>query len=338
MIEADFDEIGRALHGADRILAVAHIRPDGDAVGALVGLGMALKAAGKQVQMALRDGVPGDFRHLQGSQLVQRKPTGEFDLRVVLDCSDLLRTGEVLNGFGDADINIDHHVTNLNFARLNLVEPGSVATSAILAKWLPRWGFEVDLASAEALLTGIITDSLGFRTSNMNPEALRLAAELMEKGVNLPELYQLALNRRSFEAAHYWGAGLANLQRQGRLVWTRLTLADRAAAAYPGNDDGDLINILSTIEDADVALIFIEQSGGHVKVSWRSVPGFDVSGIALGFGGGGHKAAAGADLAGSLEEVEARVIAATLPLFAQEAAQPETTSPQADAQTTSKDG
>ncbi|HEX9013138.1 MAG TPA: DHHA1 domain-containing protein, partial [Anaerolineaceae bacterium] len=104
-------------------------------------------------------------------------------------------------------------------------------------------------------------------------------------------------------------------ERQDRLVWTSLTLADRAAVGYPGNDDADLINILSSIEEADIAVIFVEQRAGKVKVSWRSVPGFDVSQVALQFGGGGHPAAAGAEIAGTLEEVQPRVLQATVPLL-----------------------
>jgi len=101
------------------------------------------------------------------------------------------------------------------------------------------------------------------------------------------------------------------LQREERLIWTSLTLADRAAVKYPGNDDADLVNVLSAIDDADLMVIFIEQKGGDVKVSWRAQPGFDVSKIALSFGGGGHAAAAGADINGSLEDVQERVLRAT---------------------------
>jgi phosphoesterase RecJ-like protein len=161
----------------------------------------------------------------------------------------------------------------------------------------------------------MITDTLGFRTHNMTPRALRIAANLMEAGSDLPNLYHLALLKRTFEAARYWGAGLSALQREGRLAWTSLTLADRRAVGYPGRDDADLNNILSTVEQVDVVVVFVEQGNGHIKVSWRSLPGFDVSQVALRFGGGGHAAAAGAELAGSLEEVQAKVLPATRALL-----------------------
>lgn len=315
MIEIDYQPIGHRLHDAQKVLIVSHIHPDGDAIGSLLGLGLALQSAGKNVQMVLTDGISKSFRHLAGSDRVVRRPSGEFDTVIVVDCSDLARAGEALNGYATADINIDHHVTNLNFARLNLVVPTAVATSAILAEYLPAWGFEVSPEIAAALLTGLISDTIGFRTSNMTPEALRLAASLMEIGTNLPELYNRALVRRSFDAARYWGAGLSRLEQKGRMVWTSLTLADRAAVNYPGNDDADLINILSTIDESDIAIIFVEQRGGKVKVSWRGVPGVDVSQVALRFGGGGHAAASGAEITGSLAEIQQRVLDETMPLL-----------------------
>jgi len=96
-----------------------------------------------------------------------------------------------------------------------------------------------------------------------------------------------------------------------------LTLADRVAAEYYGNDDADLVNILSTVDDADVAVIFVEQKNARVKISWRSQPGVDVSQIAVQFGGGGHPAASGVEINGQLEEVQARVLEATRSLLKQ---------------------
>ncbi len=321
-IELDHQEIGERLKNAGSVVIFSHIRPDGDAVGSLLGLGLALQEAGKRVQMVLSDGVPSSFHHLPASDQVVRRPSGEYDLAVVVDCSDTLRVGPALDGYSRPDINIDHHITNLNFATMNLVEPKAVATSAILGDYLPHWGFPITPPVAAALLTGLISDTLGFRTSNMTPHALRLAADLMELGTDLPELYSQALVRRSFQAARYWGQGLSRLQRQDRLVWTSLTLEDRLVADYPGKDDADLINILSSIEDADISVIFVEQKKGKVKVSWRSQPGFDVSQIALSFGGGGHAAASGAEISGSLAEVQEKVLAQTVALLKVESTPP----------------
>ncbi|HVN56127.1 MAG TPA: bifunctional oligoribonuclease/PAP phosphatase NrnA [Anaerolineaceae bacterium] len=304
--------VGQKLREAHQILVVSHVRPDGDAIGSILGLGLALREAGKNVQMVLSDGVPSSIRYLVGSDQIKKRAEGEFDLIIVLDSSDLARIGDALSGLRAPDVNIDHHVTNLEYAALNLVDADAVSTTTILARHLEQWEFPISPDVASALLTGLISDTLGFRTSNMNPEALRIAANLMERGADLPELYSLSLMRRSYPAAQYWGAGLSRLQRRGRLIWTSLTLADRETVAYPGNDDADLVNLLSAITDVDVAIIFVEQRGNKVKVSWRAIPGFDVSQLALKFGGGGHIAAAGAEVQGTLVEVQEQVLDATV--------------------------
>jgi phosphoesterase RecJ-like protein len=261
--------------------------------------------------MVLSDGLPEVFRHLAGSDQVKKKTSGEYDMTFVVDCSDRSRAGDALNGIALPDINIDHHPTNTLFSKYNLVDKNAVATAEIIAELLPKYGYPITKQVADALLFGMITDTLGFRTQNMTPEAMKTAARLMEAGGDLPGLYQLGLMNRSYAAARYWGAGLNNLEREGNLIWATLSLEDRKATDYPGRDDADLINFLSTIADVDVVIMFIEQEGEFVKVSWRATPQFDVSQVATHFTGGGHTAAAGAMVSGDLEEVRSNVINTT---------------------------
>src|SRR5258706_12411820 len=158
---------------AKNILVVSHVRPDGDAVGFLLAPGLAPPQAGKTVPMVLTDGVPTSFRHLSGHEQVVKQPQGEFDLFVTVDCADFKRTGKQFETFRKPDINIDHHITNERFGELNQIEPEAVATAAILTNTLPEWGVTITPAVAAALATGIVTDTLGFRTSNTTPAALR---------------------------------------------------------------------------------------------------------------------------------------------------------------------
>ena len=305
-------EIKDRLSTAKKIVIASHVRPDGDAIGSLLGLGLALHNAGKSVQMILADGVPSSFKYLEGSKFIEKEPKGNHDTFITVDCADFKRTGSIFANFGQPDINIDHHKTNEKFGKLNLIEAEEVATSAILTNYLPVWGFVITQPIAAALLTGIITDTLGFRTSNITPEALRQAATLMETGVDMPEIYMRSLVRRSFPAARYWGAGLSTLQSKHGIVWGTLTLADRKLAGYGGNDDADLINMISAIDGNKVGMIFVEQNNNHVKISWRAMEaGVDVSQVAKHFQGGGHAAAAGADIQGSLSEVQKEVLKKT---------------------------
>lgn len=281
-------EIKERLAIAKKIVIASHVRPDGDAIGSLLGLGLALRDAGKSVQMVLADGVPSSFKYLDGSELIHKEPKGEHDTFITVDCADFKRTGKVFENFGQPDINIDHHVTNEKFGKLNLIEAEEVATAAILTNHLPEWGFKITKPIAAALLTGVITDTLGFRTSNTTPEALRQAATLMEAGVDMPEIYMRSLVRKSFPAAKFWGAGLSSLESKNGIVWGTLTVADRKAAGYGGNDDADLINMISAIDGNKVGMVFVEQSNNHVKISWRAlVPGVNVSPVAQHFKGGG---------------------------------------------------
>jgi phosphoesterase RecJ-like protein len=303
-------QIKQRIDQAQQIGITAHIRPDGDAIGAVLGLGLSLLASGKQVELVLRDGVSQTFRHLAGSDQVKRAFTKDCDLYIVVDCSDMKRTGGVLEG-KTVGVAIDHHITNEQFAEINLIEPESVATSAILAEKLPEWGYPITVDVARALLTGVLSDSIGFRTSNTTSRSLRIAADLMDRGANISELYNKALISRSYSATNYWGFALARLQHEDNMVWTSLTLQDRASAGYQGNDDADLTNILSSIDPLDIAVLFVEQKADLVKVSWRARPGLDISSLATSFGGGGHPAAAGAEIIGTMEEVQRIVLQAT---------------------------
>ena len=308
--------IRERLQQAKSVVIASHIRPDGDAIGSLLGLGLALIDAGKSVQMVLADGITSSFKHLEGSELVVREPKGEYDTFITVDCADFKRAGKIFESFAPPDINIDHHKTNEKFGIINLIEEEEVATAAILTNHLPEWGFTITKPIAAALLTGIVTDTLGFRTSNTNPQALRLCAQLMETGADLPDLYMRSLVRKSFPAARYWGNGLSSLEQKDGLVWATLTLEDRKRAGYGGNDDADLINLVSAIDGNKVGLIFVEQSDNHVKISWRALePGVDVSKVAQHFNGGGHAAAAGADIPGALNEVKSKVLKSTRELL-----------------------
>src|ERR1043165_10179513 len=234
------ETIGAIKERLDRsrnVVIASHVRPDGDAIGSLLPICLALRDAGKSIQMVLVDGVSSSFRHLEGSELVIKEPKGEHDTFISVDCADFKRLGKAFENFGQPDINIDHHKTNEHFGKLNLIEPDEVATAAILTNYLPAWGYKITQPIAAALLTGIITDTLGFRTSNTNPSALRLTAMLMETGVDMTDLYMKSLVKKTFPAARYWGAGLSHLEQKNGIVWATLTLNDRKKSGYGRSEE-----------------------------------------------------------------------------------------------------
>lgn len=305
-----------AIEGSESVVVVGHIRPDGDAIGSVLGLTLSLRLAGKQAVPILTDGVPARFRFLPGASEVQTELPAASTLSIAVDCSDLGRTGlEAQWGENGPHINIDHHPTNTSFAEINLVEPQSAATSQMLCAYSELLGLEIDTQVATNYLAGVVTDTLGFRTSNVTSATLQIAASLVDYGASLSDLYHRTLSIRSFESARYWGEGLKNLNREGGVVWTSLSLEDREQSQYSGWDDADLINLLTTIEDARVSIVFVEQPGGKIKISWRSEPSVNVAEVAKAFGGGGHTQASGAMVAGGLNDVTTDVLEATRALL-----------------------
>ncbi len=302
------------LNRAEKFLVISHQRPDGDAIGSLLAIGLALISRGKDVQMVIRDGIPENFRFLEGSDRIVWHLKGEVDNIIVVDSAEIERTNTDFP-IPTADLNIDHHKTNTYFAKVNLVVPDAVATAEVLAQVLPELGFQITKPIADALITGIVTDTIGFRTTNVDPAVMRLIASLIEYGGDLAGVYYKTVVEQSLAAARYWGAGLSKIMMDDGLVWTTLTLKDRKTAGYPSRDDADLVKVLSAIEGAKIAVIFTEQSDGYVKISWRLCGSveteLDVSEIARNFGGGGHKAAAGADVKGKLDDVQADVLEQT---------------------------
>ena len=312
-------ELSRAralIAAAKRVLVVTHISPDGDAIGSLLGFGLAVRELGKEVVLASTDGVPDMFRFLPSAAEITTDPQGEFDLVVVVDVADMGRMGRVGQGLTRRpDIQFDHHITNPGYAEVNFVDPLSASTAELVTELLPALGLPLTRPVAECLLTGLVTDTLGFRTTNTTPKTLGLAQTLMQAGAVLHTLYDQALFKRSYSAVRLWAEGLARMKYKNRIVWALLPLEARQAAGYQGNGDADLINVLTSVREAEIAVIFVERGDGKIKISWRSHLGINVATIAASFGGGGHAQAAGAEIEGSIEEVEATVLAATRALL-----------------------
>ena len=301
------------ISSAHRILIATHISPDGDAIGSLLGMYWLLKAAGKNdVTPFCVDGCPDTFKFLTGADQIVREITGEYDLAIILDCGDLNRAGAPIENLGRApEINIDHHYTNTHFARFNYVNANYSSTTEAVTHLIPELGLTLIQPAAECLLCGLITDTIGFRTPHVGIETLTTAQTLIKAGADLPRIYDLALNRRSFTTIKLWGQALNNAAREGDLVWATLPLSARQAVGHNGKGDADVINVLSTVTDGNIFVTISETEGNVIKVSWRARPGYDVSKIAQRFGGGGHVGASGATINGTLADIESKVLAAT---------------------------
>ncbi len=315
LIDQLHPHIRDVLSGSQDPLLLAHVRPDGDAVGSVVALGLALQHQGKTPKLVFSDGLPRRYHFLTGSGMISTDIQGNFDLVISMDCANFDRISAPKSEINKVDLNIDHHVTNESYADINFILPDFASTTSILAKYLPVWGFEITKQIADALLMGMVTDTIGFRTSNVTPEYLRIAAGLLDSGADLPDIYHKALTLHSETASRIWGYALSRLETQANLAWTSILIEDRKRAEYQGMDDADLTNHLSSIENIDISILFNEQKDDKVKVSWRSTKHYDVTKIAARYGGGGHPQAAGAEVTGQLAEVREKIIGDTKQLL-----------------------
>ncbi|MCH7588398.1 MAG: bifunctional oligoribonuclease/PAP phosphatase NrnA [Chloroflexi bacterium] len=309
-------EAQKLFEGASTVLVTSHQRPDGDAIGSLLALHISLKAKGFSSHAILAEEVPERYRFLPQANSIQDTTLDHFDLIIAVDCADRDRVS-LPQQFSERmiDLNIDHHPTNTNFATTNLVDPDAAATTQMLQLLLPDFGLPLTAEVRTNLLAGLITDTLGFRTDSVTPRVLRAAADLLEEGAPLAELYHLVLTRRKFDEVRYWGQGLSSITNEDGLVWTVLDLKDRELAGYTHNDDADLVDVLTTIDEAKIAIIFVEQSGGKVKISFRARAEYNVSNLAKQFGGGGHRSASGAMLDGQLGTITNEVLTAARELL-----------------------
>jgi len=314
-MKAEIERTAKQIADSSDIVVISHERPDGDAVGSLLALTLALVEKGKKVVPVLDDGLPKKWQFLPGADLIKSELPSSEHFVITVDAADLHRIGAL--DVGRVDVNIDHHPSNTRFGSINLVDPVAASTTAVLHRLLPELDLPINVDIASNLLTGLITDTLGFRTNSVGPGALRIAAELIEAGADISRLYRKAMLGLTFEAGHYWAHGLSRMEMQDGVVWSSLLVSDRKDAKYPGTDDADLIDVLTTIEGPRVAVLFIEQSDGNVKMSFRALPGIDVSRLAANFGGGGHELAAGAMIEGELQEVMDRVLNSTFAAMAE---------------------
>ena len=307
------NQASQLIRSAYRPLLICHISPDGDAVGSLTGLGLALRQMGLEPIVACSDPIPSLFSYIPGAADIVRDVNDTFDLVISLDSSDLKRLGNFpqMPAFGSVPLlNIDHHLTNLNFGTVNLVDPHASSTAEVVLRLLASMALPLDAEIATCLLTGIVTDTRGFRTSNVTIQVMEAVLRLMKAGASLSYITHHGLNRRPTAVILLWQVALARLQVEDCIIWTSVPLAMRRAVGYTGNGDAGLANFLISADEADVAAVFVEGEEGQIEVGLRAVPGLDVAQVALQLGGGGHALAAGCTLPGPLEEVQAQVLAA----------------------------
>jgi bifunctional oligoribonuclease and PAP phosphatase NrnA len=310
-----------ALDEAHDVALACHVNPDADALGSMLGLACFLARRGKRVAATWPNGIqepprwasalPGREYLVAPGNMPKQPP-----VLVALDTADIGR----LNGLAHlvkkaaTVIVVDHHVTNTGFGTIDLIDPNAAATAQLVFALIERMGGELDADTAACLYAGLVTDTGRFQYSNTTPEVLRIAARLREEDFDHVALSQALYENNSLSYLRLLGKVLDRARHEpaANLVWTYVTRADLDAAGVGIEETEDLIDLVRTAREADVAAVLKEQRDGGFKVSLRSRGQTDVATVAASFGGGGHRLAAGYSSKDGLEAtVEALLDALT---------------------------
>jgi phosphoesterase RecJ-like protein len=314
---ATFSEIAQALREHDTFLVLSHVRPDGDALGSEIAMGLALRQMGKKVMVWNEEGLLEKFSFFPGGEIVTLPPdeAQDFDVVLALDTATRQRLGDnCLAAVGKTRlwINIDHHPSNPRYGDLVHIDSTAPATGQILFELLQSQKLPLDKEIAENLFAAISTDTGSFQYPQTTARTFEIAADILRCGIDVGrlsqqlyesyprrriELLRVLLDRMRFDAG-------------GKVASFSLPLATANELGVIPEDNEGLIDHLRAIEGVIIAIFFEELNDGKVRVSMRSKdPRADVCAICLHFKGGGHKLAAGARVPGKLEDVEERVIA-----------------------------
>lgn len=297
---AEWDEAVAALRDCSELTLACHVNPDGDAVGALLAMTLGLKKLGKTVQPTWGTPqleLPPSYAFLPGADLlVQSSTVGENNAFVALDCGAAHRLGDLEARARKAEVsfNIDHHPGNDRFAKFNLVVTSVSSTAEIVTRLLQDLGVDIDEHIATCVYVGILTDTGRFQYSNSTPDTLRLAADLLSRGVNAPMIAQEVYESAPFGFLKLVGRVLerAVLHEKERFVYSWFRRADLSETGVAADETDGLIDMVRSTRAADVAAMFKEQHDGRWRVSLRS-KGPSVGELARARGGGGHELAAG---------------------------------------------
>lgn len=290
----------RFLREHDDILFIAHVAPDGDTLGSCLALYLLMQALGKTAQVVCAEPVPRVYRFLPAAeQVLLPKDARQTDAVMCVDCADLARAGACQVFFSAAKhrFNIDHHGSNPGYADGNHVQRAA-ATGELVFHIIRQFGVAISPDMATCLFVAISTDTGNFSYFNTSADTFRVAAELVEAGIDLP-----AINRSLFRMVPYrklklLGCAIAKLQLhcEGRLGIALLTQPDMRACDATSEDTEGIIDAIRDIDTVEVAVLLRESTDGLVRVSMRAKNAVNVSDIATSFGGGGHPLAAGCTL------------------------------------------
>jgi len=304
-------QVVQLVEQKQRFMITSHVRPDGDGLGSGLALYWMFRALNKDADVVLRDRVPPAYNVLPGSELVlvQDDVTEKYDAAFIIECSDVDRPG--LPSLKDQFVvNIDHHSTTVPFGDINWIDSTAAAVGEMIYNLCKALGVEVTEEIAECIYTALLTDTGSFHFSNTTERTLKIASELVRRGVEPARISQALFYSGSFSKIKLLGLVLSNIQRDdsGRIAWITMDRGTMYEADACEEDSDGIVNHALSIGEVEAVAFFKELSPGAYRVSLRSKGKNNVAKIAELFGGGGHRNAAGCRIEGDFESVRRRVI------------------------------
>lgn len=306
------DEAIKLIKNSNNILIASHIQPDGDSIGSILALGMALKEINNKVKILRVDKTPSDYNFLPNIDLIKEYDEEKIDLFIALDCGDIERLGLGKNLALKAKkiINIDHHITNNNFGDINIVCPSAAATGELVYEIIGKMDIKIDTDIAKCLYTAISTDTGRFMYSNTTYKTHLIVSELLKTGMNSNDININLYQSKSMERTNLFLDSLNTLEMflDYKLAITSVSQDMLRLNNAKMEDTEGIISFIRDIDTVEVACFLKEISKSEVKISIRSKKEIDVSKICNKFNGGGHMRAAGCTIYDNMEKAKMLIL------------------------------
>ncbi len=314
-MRGDLDAVCRVLREKSRFLVACHENPEGDAIGSELALALALRKMGKTATVLNADPVPANLLFLPGADTIVFDGDGsEYEAAVVVDCGSPERTGRVGAELRKCPllVNIDHHRSNGDLGELSLVDPAAAATGLLVHRVLSAMGYEIGLDVATNIYVAVLTDTGSFHYGSSSPEAFEVAGEMVRRGVDPWAVAEQVYETQSAGRLRLLGRVLDSLEvfLDGRVAFITTLREDLREFAVGKDALEGFVNYPRSIVGVEVAVSLREEGEGVFRASFRSKGRVDVSAVAVRFGGGGHRNAAGCTVSGSLADARKRVLEA----------------------------